>query len=108
NHARGYIFSTALAPPLAAAARRALLLVGQEPQRRRHVLALAEGLRRGLRGLGLDVGRSACQIVPVLVGGAAEAEALSRRLQRRSLLVPAIRPPAVPEGSSRLRVSLTA
>jgi 8-amino-7-oxononanoate synthase len=108
NHARGYVYSTALAPPLAAAARRALFLAGQEPERRRHVLALAEGLRGALAGLGLDVGRSRSQIVPVLVGEAAAAVALSRRLERRSLLVPAIRPPSVPGGTSRLRVSLTA
>src|SRR5205085_5114313 len=56
NHARPYIFSTALAPPLAAAARRAVFLVGQEPQRRRHLLALAETLRTRLRERGFDTG----------------------------------------------------
>ncbi len=54
NHARPYIFSTALAPPLAAAARKAVALVGREPERRLHVLALAERLRTRLKEIGLD------------------------------------------------------
>ena len=108
NHARPYIFSTALAPPSAAAARRALSLVLKEPERRRHVLVLAETLRQRLRALGLSVGPSACQIVPVLVGNAQAAVDLSLRLEGHGLLVPAIRPPSVPDGTSRLRISLSA
>ena len=108
NHARPYIFSTALAPPAAAAAARAIALVSLEPERRRHVLALAETLRQRLRALGLSVGPSACQIVPVLVGEAQAAVDLSRRLEGHGLLVPAIRPPSVPDGTSRLRISLSA
>jgi 8-amino-7-oxononanoate synthase len=108
NYARPYIFSTALAPPSAAAARRAVALVTQEPERRRHVLSLAEGLRQRLTALGLNVGPSACQIVPVIVGDAQAAVDLSRRLEALGLLVPAIRPPSVPDRTSRLRISLTA
>jgi 8-amino-7-oxononanoate synthase len=108
NHARPYIFSTALAPPVAAAARRAVALVEEEPERRRRVLDLAGRLRQQVRGLGYDVGGSCCQIVPLIVGEPRAALALSRRLEERGLLVPAIRPPSVPEGSSRLRISLTA
>jgi 8-amino-7-oxononanoate synthase len=108
NHARPYIFSTALAPPAAAAARRAIRLISEEPERREGLLRLAEGLRRDLRGLGLEVGGSRCQIVPVIVGDARRAVALARRLEEEGLLVPAIRPPSVPAGTSRLRISLTA
>jgi 8-amino-7-oxononanoate synthase len=108
NHARPYFFSTALAPPLAAAARRAIFLVGQEPQRRRHLLALADLLRTRLREHGFDTGRSSCHLVPVLVGEPRAAVELSRRLEQRGLLVPAIRPPSVPEGTARLRISLCA
>ena len=103
NHARPYIFSTALAPPAAAAARTAVGLVAAEPERRRQLLSLAALLRSRL---GLDGGWGA--IVPVVVGAAAEAVRLSRRLEEGGLLVPAIRPPSVPEGTARLRVSLTA
>ncbi len=108
NHARPYIFSTALAPPLAAAARRAIFLVGQEPQRRQHLLALAERLRTRLREQGFDTGPSCCHIIPVLVGDARAALELSGRLEEKGLLVPAIRPPSVPQGASRLRISLCA
>src|SRR5262249_26462156 len=108
NQARPYIFSTALAPPAAAAARRAIRIVGREPERRRHVLHLADMLRDRLRDIGIPETGSCCQIVPVVVGEAAAAVELSRRLEERGLLVPAIRPPSVPDGTSRLRISLTA
>jgi 8-amino-7-oxononanoate synthase len=108
NHARPYVFSTALAPPAAAAALAALRILAEEPERRERLLRLAEGLRRELRGLGCAVGDSRCQIVPVIVGDARRAVALSRRLEEEGLLVPAIRPPSVPEGTSRLRISLSA
>jgi 8-amino-7-oxononanoate synthase len=108
NQARPYIFSTALAPPTAAAARRAVAVVQQEPERRRRILALAEQLRRELREIGGNIGDSCCQIVPLIVGEAQQAVRLSRRLEEQGLLVPAIRPPSVPEGSARLRFSVTA
>jgi 7-keto-8-aminopelargonate synthetase-like enzyme len=108
NHARPYIFSTALAPPAAAAARRAVGLVAEEPDHRRRLLGLAERLRQRLRALGYAVGPSRCQIVPVIVGDARAAVRLSRRLEEHGLLVPAIRPPSVPDGTSRLRIGLTA
>jgi 8-amino-7-oxononanoate synthase len=108
NRARPYVFSTALAPPIAAAAHSALRIAEMEPQRRSHLLALAEQLRERLTGLGLPASRSCCHIVPLLVGGAIAAAKLSKELQARGLLVPAIRPPSVPEGTARLRISLTA
>jgi 8-amino-7-oxononanoate synthase len=108
NHARPYIFSTALAPPAAAAARRAVAVVRDEPERRRRLLALAAGLREQLRAAGCAIGTACHHIVPVIVGDARAAVELSARLRERGLLVPAIRPPSVPEGTSRLRISLTA
>jgi 8-amino-7-oxononanoate synthase len=108
NHARPYIFSTALAPPAAAAAHAAVRIAAAATFRRRHVLGLADMLRRRLRESGYAVGASCCQIVPVVVGDARGAVGLSRRLEAQGLLVPAIRPPSVPEGTARLRVSLTA
>ncbi|HVS39928.1 MAG TPA: 8-amino-7-oxononanoate synthase [Gemmataceae bacterium] len=108
NHARPYIFSTALAPPTAAAARRAIRIVKTEPERRRTLLGLAERLRGRLREMGKQLGASACQIIPVIVGDSRAAVALSRRLEEQGVLVPAIRPPSVPEGTARLRISLTA
>ncbi len=113
NVARPYVFSTALAPPAAAAARAAVGIVREEPWRREHLLSLAALLRRRLADLGAGqecpaYAGPACPIVPVVVGAARAAVRLSARLARRGLLVPAIRPPSVPEGTARLRISLTA
>jgi 8-amino-7-oxononanoate synthase len=96
NVARPYIFSTALAPPIAAAATRAIAIVQAEPWRRQHLLQLSERL-------GAPV-----PIVPIVVGTAEDALRLSRQLRKRGLLAPAIRPPSVPEGTARLRISLSA
>lgn len=108
NSARPYIFSTALSPLIAAAARRAVAIVRSEPERRYRVLALAEQLRRELRDCGAEIGDSCCPIVPLIIGEPQTAMALSRRLKARGFLAPAIRPPSVPEGTARLRLSVTA
>ena len=108
NTARPYIFSTALAPTAAAAARRAVALVQEEPERRRHLLGLADLLREQLCQVGFPDTGSRCQIVPVVVGQSRTALAFSARLEEQGLLVPAIRPPSVPEGTARLRISLSA
>jgi 8-amino-7-oxononanoate synthase len=109
NHARPYIFSTALAPPAAAAASCALKIVQQEPERRIHLLRLAQRLRNRLRGVGKPlVGSGSCHILPLIVGDARSAVACARRLEGHGMLVPAIRPPSVPDGTARLRMSLTA
>ncbi len=108
NHARPYIFSTALAPPTCAAACRAVRIVQEEPEPRRRLLHLAETLRQALQAEGFDTGTSSSQIVPVIVREPETALELSRRLQAHGFLVPAIRPPSVPAGTSRLRISVTA
>jgi 8-amino-7-oxononanoate synthase len=108
NRARPYIFSTALAPPLAAAARRGVAIVAAEPDRRRRLLAFADLLREQLRSAGIGDTGSCSQIVPLVIGEAADAMRLSRLLEERGLFVPAIRPPSVPDGTARLRISLTA
>lgn len=108
NFARPYIYSTALAPPLAAAARRAVTLMRKEPDRRRRLLNLADHLRQRLRETSWTVGDSHCQIVPIILGASIRAMKLSARLQKEGFLAPAIRPPSVPEGTARVRISLTA
>jgi len=107
NRARPYIFSTALPAAIAAAAFAALDIVRDEPQRRTALLARAQELRNTLRGAGWNVGASASQIIPLIVGEPARATALSHVLRERGLFVPAIRPPTVPEGEACLRISLT-
>ncbi|HWB08882.1 MAG TPA: 8-amino-7-oxononanoate synthase [Pirellulales bacterium] len=106
NRARPYIFSTALAPSLAAAACAALDVVEQEPQRRGALACRAEQLRQRLAEQGWNIGSSASHIVPLVVGDAGRALELSSLLVERGVLVPAIRPPSVPANSSRLRISV--
>jgi len=108
NRGRSFIYTTALPAAACEAARAALEIVRTEPERRRRVLALAERLRGALREKGFDSGRSETQIVPVLVGAPERALALAAALLERGIFCPAIRPPTVPPGTSRLRVSLTA
>jgi 8-amino-7-oxononanoate synthase len=108
NHARPYIFSTALAPPAAGAARRAVAIIKAEPESRRYLARLACRLVDQVRSLGYTVGTTGCQIIPVIVSTASAATGLSSRLLRHGLLVPAIRPPSVPPETARLRISLSA
>ena len=108
NRGRSFIYTTALPAAACEAARAALRIVREEPDRRRRVLALADRLRGALQEKGFDSGRSETQIVPVLVGAPERALALAAALLERGIFCPAIRPPTVPPGTSRLRVSLTA
>ena len=108
NRAPTLIYSTALPPAAAAAAHEALAIARAEPWRRSRVRALGDRLREVLATSGLEVMPSAGPIVPVRLGDPARAVALGDRLRGRGFLVPAIRPPTVPEGTARLRISLTA
>ena len=107
NRARPYVFSTAMPSAIAAAASVALQIVRNEPGRRRELLTRAESLRSELTAQGWDVGGSASQIIPLIVGEPARAVELASALRDRGLFVPAIRPPTVPQGEACLRVSLT-
>lgn len=108
NLARPYIFSTALAPPIAAAARVAVGIARDALEQRRHLRDLGELLQRLVSGVNYPATHASSPIIPIIVGDAAQAMRVSARLRKHGLLVPAIRPPTVPEGTSRLRVSLTA
>jgi len=108
NRARPYIFSTAPPAGACAAASAALRIVGEEPERRTRLLARAEALRTMLISQGWDVDQSASQIIPLVVGEPQRAVALAEQLAARGFYVPAIRPPSVPAGQSRLRIGLSA
>jgi 8-amino-7-oxononanoate synthase len=108
NRARPFIYSTALPAAACEAARAALKIVRREPERRRRLLVLADRLRAALRDEGFDTGRSATQIVPIIVGEPDRALALAAALLERGIFCPAIRPPTVPPRTSRIRISLTA
>jgi 8-amino-7-oxononanoate synthase len=106
--ARSYIYTTASPPALAEASRAGLRIAMEEGWRRDRLRALIRRLRSGARQLGLALMPSDTPIQPLMVGDSGRALALSEVLLGQGLLVPAIRPPTVPEGSARLRITLSA
>jgi glycine C-acetyltransferase/8-amino-7-oxononanoate synthase len=106
NTARSFIFSTAPPPPSVAAALAALELLQSHPDRVERLAENAATLRAALAAEGLAAGDSETQIVPIAVGSAALAMELSERLLERGVFAQGIRPPTVPEGSSRLRFTV--
>ncbi|NTV28664.1 MAG: 8-amino-7-oxononanoate synthase [Candidatus Omnitrophica bacterium] len=108
NRARSFVYTTAIPPSVAAAGLAALGVMRAEPERRQRVLSLATKLRQGLAGLGCDTLNSTTPIIPVMVKDAERAVRLSGKLFELGILAQAIRPPTVPSGSARLRVTVTA
>jgi 8-amino-7-oxononanoate synthase len=107
NRARPFVFSTGLAPVLAATALEGVLLAGREPERRRRLLEATRQMRSGMLELGVTLGGHG-PIMPWVVGEPAAAMALAEALGAEGYDVRAIRPPTVPEGSARLRLTVTA
>jgi 8-amino-7-oxononanoate synthase len=108
QRARPYIYTTALPPAVAAASRAALRVMRDEPWRRERVLAHSQAFRDGAASLGLRLMPSRTPIQPLLVGAESIANAVSSALFARGLWVPAIRPPTVAVGASRLRFTFSA
>ena len=106
--ARMYVFTTAAPPLLAEALRASLAVIRGDRARHAHLAALVGRFRDRMRPLSWQLLPSATPIQPLLVGDNAAALALSRELWRRGFWVPAIRPPTVPAGTARLRITLTA
>jgi 8-amino-7-oxononanoate synthase len=106
--ARPYIYTTAMPPALAAAALEAVQVAQSEAWRREKLAALIARFRRGAAELGLPLADSTSAIQPLLLGGADAALAAAHTLERQGLLVTAIRPPTVPIGQARLRITLSA
>lgn len=106
--ARSYIYTTATPPALAAATLEAIAIAEREDWRREHLTALIARFREGAAQLGLALTASPTPIQPLLAGSAARALAWSRALERAGILVTAIRPPTVPSGTARLRITFSA
>jgi 8-amino-7-oxononanoate synthase len=106
NAARTFIFDTALPPQLALAARVALVQVRGGDDLRGHLHDVVRHLRAGLRSLQLPAIDDPAPIVPVVLGSESAALNLAQRLEEKKIVAPAIRPPTVPPGTSRLRLSL--
>jgi len=108
QRARTYIYTTALPPAVAEAVRASLRIVQEEGWRRQRLQSLIAQFRTGAERLGLELPPSPTPIQPVVLGSAEAALRVSQHLREQGILVPAIRPPTVPEGSSRLRITFSA
>lgn len=107
NKARPFIYSTSLPPAMAAAAIAAMEILEDEPERRKSLLENAATMRHGLRDIGFEIMDSHTQIIPILTGDSDVACEMMDLLMDEGVYVLAIRPPSVPEGTSRLRVTVT-
>ena len=108
QRARTYVYTTALPPAVAAATRASLRLIQEEPWRRSRVLEHVARFRREASRHGLPLAASNTPIQPLLLGSEAAALAASDALLAAGIWVPAIRPPTVPAGTSRLRITFSA
>lgn len=108
NFGRGYVYSTHLPPPQAAAILAAVRLARRADDRREHLNQLVRQFRAGIQALPFELLPSATAIQPLVIGDEARTLALAARLKERGIWVGAIRPPTVPAGSARLRITLSA
>lgn len=107
NRARSFIYSTALPPTIARAADEALGILENNPALGQELLKRADIFRRRLQEAGFNTGKSASQIIPLVVGKNIKSLRLAERLRDKRILAVAIRPPTVPEGTARIRLSVT-
>ena len=107
--ARSYMFATGAPAMVAQALRASLTVIQQEPQRRAHLQALQKRLQQGLAGMpsGWQLLPSDTAIQPLIIGSNEDALAVMAHLDQQGVWVPAIRPPTVPDGTARLRISLS-
>ena len=108
NKSHSFIYTTAMPPSLAQAARVALKIIGEAGQLRRTLQENGDYLRAKLHAMGLDTMQSSTPIIPILVKDPLQAVAMSKRLLEQGIFVQAIRPPTVPVGASRLRITVMA
>ncbi len=106
--ARPYVYTTALPPAVAAAAHVSVEIARSEEYRRTHLKARIQQFRDGVQALGLTVLPSSTAIQPLILGTSQRALEASAHLRSRQLLVSAVRPPTVPDGTARLRIALSA
>src|SRR3989344_1823080 len=108
NKARSFIYTTSLPPSVCAASIAAIDIIEDEPQLRQNLWDRIKFFRKGLKEAGLNTMQSETQIIPILIGEADVAVRISKDLMDKGIFVQAIRPPTVPEGTSRLRITLMA
>ncbi len=108
NRSRSFVFSTALPPAVCAASIAALDIVAREPARREKLWKNRERFVRGMGSLNIDTGSSETPIVPITLGDSSRALRAGHKLLEHGVCATAIRPPTVPEGSARIRVTVLA
>ena len=108
NSARSFIYSTALSPATIAVSIKSLEIIENDEKRRSNLLKMSNWLQNELSIAGFNVLKTKTPIIPIMVGPAYKAVEFSKNLLREGIYIPAIRPPSVPEGTSRLRISLMA
>jgi 8-amino-7-oxononanoate synthase len=108
NRGRVFLYTTAIPPSVSASVMASLDIVEQEPERRERLWTNVHYLRDGLNHLGFDTLKSEAHIIPVLIGEPEETMEMDRRLLEKRVFVQGIRPPTVPEGQCRLRVTVMA
>ena len=108
QHARTYVYTTAMPPALAEASRASLNIIQTESWRREQLQQLIKQFRSGAQQLGLQLMDSDTAIQPIVVGDSRQAIHISEQLLDKNMLISAIRPPTVPDGSARLRITLSA
>lgn len=107
NRARTFLFSTAMPPHIAPQIHAALKIARDEKSRRKHLNEISSALREGLSAAGLNYGASSSHIVPVILGANETALRIAAQLRSAGFAVRAIRPPTIPAGTARIRISLT-
>ncbi|HXV82615.1 MAG TPA: 8-amino-7-oxononanoate synthase [Candidatus Binatia bacterium] len=108
NRCRSFVFTTSLPPAVMAMGIAAIDLVKKEPERRQALWNNCDRVRKGLKDLGYSLGNSRSQILPLLVGDATKCMRLSQDLLDHGIFAQGIRPPTIPQGTSRLRITLMA
>lgn len=108
NKARSFIFSTALPPAVIAAATTAFRVIEENPQIRENLWANARYLRSGLKQMGYSISAEESPIIPIFIGDADKAMKVAEKLFDLGVFAPGIRPPTVPPGTSRIRVTVMA
>lgn len=108
NSARSFIYSTALSPATIAVSIKSLEIIETDEERRSNLLKISNWFQNELEAAGFNVIKTKTPIIPIIVGPADKAVEFSKNLLKEGIYIPAIRPPSVPEGTSRLRVSLMA
>ncbi len=107
SKSRPFIFTTALPPAICAAASEAIDVIEAEPERRIRLWENAAFFKKGLEAVGLDYLKSPTHIIPIITKDPDKTMQASRRLLKKGVFIQGIRPPTVPVGTSRLRVTLT-